>query len=316
MPRQAGIGIALQVGDDLGAEQQDESDGLESEQDDDDGGHRSVDDVDHGNLGIINDEQVPHDFPEDGGGNATGEGAAERDLGHGHDDIKKRKQEHESEHPDPVDDATYVVFHERADEWQISTEAFLGIDESIDRRNEDEASGDDKDEEVRHEGRDPELAFQGGQGAMKDDGDGIFEDAKGHGAEKKQHQSPHPADHLTVPQKPFEHLRKSGREAGRDQRDLGRERIHDQLLRKKMGEDHHQHRRKWNQRKHHAVRDRARQQQPVVAQEKVSQHPGGELYRFGQAHHHQPTVWRRKGHRSKPICREPPAARLIGAEWP
>ena len=42
MPRQAGIGIALQVGDDLGAEQQDESDGLEGEQDDDDGGHRSV----------------------------------------------------------------------------------------------------------------------------------------------------------------------------------------------------------------------------------------------------------------------------------
>ena len=126
MPRDAGIGIALEIGDDLGAEQQDQRDGLHGEQHDDDGGHRAVDHVDDRDLGVVGDQQVAGDFPQDGGGDAAGECAAEGDPGHRHDLVKQREKQDQPEHSGQIDDQSDVVVDERVDAGKRVPESGCG----------------------------------------------------------------------------------------------------------------------------------------------------------------------------------------------
>ncbi len=60
----------------------------------------------------------------------------------------------------------------------------LGVDDGIGRGDDDEARGDDEDEKIGHQGGDPEAAFQGWQGTVENDGDGILKNPEGHRAEE------------------------------------------------------------------------------------------------------------------------------------
>ena len=110
-----------------------------------------------------------------------------------------------------------------------------GVDDGIGGGDEDQAGGDDEDEEIGHQRGDPELAFQGGQRAVEDDGDGVLQHPEGHRAEKQQDQQADPADHLAVAQESAEHLGEGGHETRRDERDLGGEGFHQQLLGRRSG---------------------------------------------------------------------------------
>ena len=83
---------ALELGADLGAEQQDQGGEFETQQDNDGRCQRPVDQIHQQQTGEVPDENMPYDFPEDGGGDSADQRMMEGDSSHRHDEIERGHQ--------------------------------------------------------------------------------------------------------------------------------------------------------------------------------------------------------------------------------
>ena len=168
----------------------------------------------------------------------------------------------------------------------------LGVDDGVDGGDDDQAAGDDEDEEIGHQGGDPELAFQGGERPVENDGDGVLQHPEGERAENQQRAKARPSRPLRgCWRNPVSTSVRVGAKPGA-MREISAVSVSSSSVWSK----------KWEKMTMSTaergisesimlIGDGGGEQQAVIAQEKVAQHAAGEPNDFRQSSFHLASAW-------------------------